>query len=293
MEFVVKTGLARREGATLSLCDGSLCVTGLNQCVMTDIKKRLRRWRGLLRKGVARFLRRLGWRRAFLRMRDPGYAVLAGRGLEIGAFEHPARVPHGCQVSYVDVITPEKAGELFPEIDASSLVPVDYLVDLDTEGLAPIASESQDFVIACHVIEHVANPGRLVAEMVRVVKPGGHVVIAAPDRDYTFDRRRSSTPLERLHTYYRDGRGLVGPGDYLEMLQAVHPELMLEPTKTVEAALRDYHRRREHLSVWTAREFREFLSAAFSWSGADMELSYEVFSDRNRFEYFGVWRRAG
>jgi len=258
---------------------------------MIDLKKRLRRWRGVTRKATARVLRRLGWRRAFLRMRDPGYALLEGQGLEIGAFEHPAKVPRECRVSYVVVITPEKAAELFPEIDAGSLVPVDYLVDLDAEGLALIPSASQDFVIACHVIEHVANPGRLVAEMVRVVKTGGHVIIAAPDRDFTFDRNRAVTPLATLERYFRDGRPPVGPEDYREIIEAMYPELLTAGPERIRAVLEDFHRRREHLSVWTSVGFKEFLTAAFGWCGAVMENRYEVFSDRNRFEYFSVWKR--
>ena len=248
-------------------------------------------WTVWVRKRLGGLLRRLGWKRDFLRMRGGGYALLRGEGLEIGAFEHPARVPRGCRVRYADVITPAQAADLFPEIDAGKLVPLDYVVDLDADGLVAIASGSLDFVIACHVIEHVANPGRLLAEMVRVVKVGGHVIIAAPDRDFTFDRNRAETPLATLERYFRQGRAPVGPEDYREMIGAVHAELADAEPACVEEALKEFHRRREHLSVWTAAGFREFLIAAFGWCGSRMEKRYEVMSDRNRFEYFGVWER--
>ena len=247
----------------------------------------------LARKRLGGLLRRLGLRHPFLRMRGAGYALLRGEGLEIGAFEHPAHVPKGCRVCYADVITPAQAAERFPEIDAGKLVPLDYVVDLDTDGLAAIATGSLDFVIACHVIEHVANPGRLVAEMVRVVKIGGYVVIAAPDRDFTFDRRRAETSLATLEGYFRQGRAPVGPEDYREMIDAVHPELVDKGFAGVEEALKEYHRRREHLSVWTAAGFRVFLVAAFGWCEVRMEVAYKLMSERNRFEYFGVWKRVG
>lgn len=247
----------------------------------------------ILRKRLGALLRRLGMGPAFLKLRNEGYALLKGAGVEIGAFEHPAPLPRGCRVRYADVITPAQAAELFPEIDASRLVHPDLVVDLDADGLAALPSESLDFVIACHVIEHVANPGRLVAEMVRVVKVGGHVVIAAPDRDFTFDRRRAETPLAVLEGYFRHGRPPVGPEDYREMIAAVHPELEAAGPEAMQAALAEFHRRREHLSVWTAAGFRTFLIAAFDWCDARMEVRYEVMSDRNRFEYFGVWRRRG
>lgn len=246
-----------------------------------------------LKKRLGGLLRRLGWQHKFLSLRKPGYAKLAGEGLEIGAFEHPAKVPRRCRVRYADVITPAQAAELFPEIDARRLVTPDYLLDLDAEGLRPIPSVSLDFVIACHVIEHVANPGRFIGELTRVVRIGGWLVIAAPDRDCTFDRRRALTPLDRLEGFYRQGRAPVGPEDYREMVECVHPELQRAPPEVIAEKLNGFFRRREHLSVWTAPAFREFLLAAFGWNRVEMEPLYEVMPDRNRFEYFGVWKRRG
>lgn len=244
-----------------------------------------------IKKRLARLLRSLGWERKFLRLRRAGYAHLAGEGLEIGAFEHPAPVPANCRVRYADVITPAQAREIFPEIDASRLVALDYVIDIDADGLSAIPSESQDFVIACHVIEHVANPGRFIGELTRVVKVGGVVVVAAPDRDFTFDRLRATTPLERLERFYREGRPPVGPEDYREMVECVHPKILLSSPEVVAEKLHGFFKRREHLSVWTSQGFKEFVNAAFAWNRVEMKLLHEVMADRNRFEYFGVWRR--
>ena len=38
----------------------------------------------------------------FLELRQTGYDLLKGSGLEIGAFEHPACLPTACSVEYVD-----------------------------------------------------------------------------------------------------------------------------------------------------------------------------------------------
>lgn len=243
------------------------------------------------RRMIRRWLDRLGFEHRFLRLRRSGYRLLSGCGVEIGAFEHPAPVPPRCTVRYLDVLTPKQAKEIFPEIDETKLVPIDLLVDLDRSGLAEIPSATQQFVIACHVIEHVANPGRLVAEMVRVLRPGGHLVIAAPDRDYTFDRNRPLTPLATLQTYYEQGRPQITPEDYRDVLTYVHPAIAEQSEPARAAFLANAHQRREHLSVWTSDTFREFLLAAFNWCGAKMAPEYEVGSTRNRFEYFGVWRK--
>lgn len=51
--------------------------------------------------------------------------------------------------------------------------------DLD-KGL-PLGSASVDLVVATHVIEHLANTDALVSECFRVLRPGGHFLIATPN----------------------------------------------------------------------------------------------------------------
>src|SRR5262245_37768279 len=46
----------------------------------------------------------------------------------------------------------------------------------------PFADESFDIVISSEVIEHTANPGRAVAEMGRVLRSGGTLVITCPNK---------------------------------------------------------------------------------------------------------------
>lgn len=232
-----------------------------------------------------------GFEPRFLRLRRRGLRAVTGCGLEIGAFEHPAPVPRYCQVTYVDVISREEAQRRFPEIDPARLVQVDHLVDLDRDGLSLFPDGSQDFAIACHVIEHVANPGRFVAELVRVLRTGGRLIIAAPDREWTFDRARPLTSLAVLECYFSAGRAPVSPTDYQDILDYVHTEYAASRPEVREAELARYHQRREHLSVWTSESFREFLVAAFGWSKVRMTPEYEVFSKESRFEYFGVWIR--
>ncbi|MDH3222183.1 MAG: class I SAM-dependent methyltransferase [Gemmatimonadota bacterium] len=49
-------------------------------------------------------------------------------------------------------------------------------------GLEAVPPDIQaDMVIAVHVIEHVYNPKFFVREMLRVLRPGGTLVLAAPD----------------------------------------------------------------------------------------------------------------
>lgn len=69
---------------------------------------------------------------------------------------------------------------------------------LDACDLHAIAAASYDAVLSSHVIEHLANPLRALAEWRRVVRPGGHLLLVAPHKEGTFDHRRPVTPLEHL-----------------------------------------------------------------------------------------------
>ena len=55
----------------------------------------------------------------------------------------------------------------------------DVLCDFDAAAL-PFADNSFDEVRLIHVIEHAADPVRLVEEMHRVTRPGGRLLIVTP-----------------------------------------------------------------------------------------------------------------
>src|SRR5262249_3188709 len=52
----------------------------------------------------------------------------------------------------------------------------------------PLPDESVDIVHASEVIEHLVNPDLLLLESVRVLRPGGHVVITTPNLHAWFNR---------------------------------------------------------------------------------------------------------
>lgn len=51
----------------------------------------------------------------------------------------------------------------------------------------PFADNSFDVAFSHEVLEHVQDDRRCAAEMVRVVRPGGHIVIFVPNRLYPFE----------------------------------------------------------------------------------------------------------
>lgn len=62
----------------------------------------------------------------------------------------------------------------------------------------PFHDHSLDYVVASHVLEHVANPVAALVEWVRVVRPGGIIYCVVPDRRHTWDHPRGLTPASHL-----------------------------------------------------------------------------------------------
>jgi SAM-dependent methyltransferase len=68
----------------------------------------------------------------------------------------------------------------------------------DATDLAAIGDGAYDFLLASHILEHVANPLRALQEFHRVVKPKGSLLIAVPNQLQTFDHRRPLTTFAHL-----------------------------------------------------------------------------------------------
>ena len=78
---------------------------------------------------------------------------------------------------------------------------------VDAVELAGVPDQAYDVLLASHVIEHIANPLRALDTWRRVVRPGGHLLVVAPHKERTFDRRRPTTPLEHMAEDYERGVG--------------------------------------------------------------------------------------
>ncbi|WP_221029449.1 methyltransferase domain-containing protein [Actomonas aquatica] len=223
--------------------------------------------------------------------RRSAYAMLSGRGLEIGALNKPSPVPPAAQVEYFDAMTAEDARQLFPEIGDDAFVSVDHLGELDHDGLAQFEDQTFEFVILSHVIEHVANPIRVLAECFRILRPNGLLLIAVPDKRYTYDRDRALTTFDHLWADYENGVTENDDEHYLDFLRHVGPHVFDEPAEYLPGHIVTVRRRREHAHVWDSGSWRAMFDQATARLGITASCEVESPGSENHFEYFGAWRK--
>jgi SAM-dependent methyltransferase len=120
-------------------------------------------------------------------------------GVEIGALDKPIVTREMGQVYYVDHDTTETLRNRFADpshnIDLQKIVEVDYI--WGEKGLSELFQDQAafDYVIASHVVEHVPDLVGWLSEIRSILKPGGILSLAVPDKRQCFDYQR---PVSRL-----------------------------------------------------------------------------------------------
>lgn len=56
-----------------------------------------------------------------------------------------------------------------------------YLHNLETGLPMELAPNQYDFVVCSHVLEHIVYPEQLLSDIEKVLKPGGHLIVALPN----------------------------------------------------------------------------------------------------------------
>lgn len=132
------------------------------------------------RRGEPSYVWRAGQERRLEMIRSAAGERLRGRVLE-----------NGCGVGmYVEHLTSLSGQVVGLEYDfersweARQRSP--YIVNAAGEGL-PFPAGSFDVILSHEVLEHVQDDRQALAEMARVLRPGGRVVIFVPNRGYPFE----------------------------------------------------------------------------------------------------------
>jgi SAM-dependent methyltransferase len=211
---------------------------------------------------------------------------LSGEGIEIGALHEPLPVPPSARVRYVDRLSAEDLRSHYTELRDEPLVPVDILDDGET--LATIANGSQDFVIGNHFLEHCEDPIRALRNIVRVLRTGGVAYLAIPDKRHTFDRARSTTPIQHLVEDHQRGPEHSRREHFEEWVEVMKPKASpAEKAAEVERLMSMNYS--IHFHCWTQVELLELLVSVRR--GLDLPFEVELLL-RNGHEILAILRKG-
>ena len=123
-------------------------------------------------------------------------------GLEIGACDKPTVPKDGGLCRYADFRSANQMVSMWG-LDPESVCHVDYVIRRSLT-LPEQITDRFDYVIACHVLEHVPDPIGYLFELSGLLNPNGTVFLAIPDKRITADINRPSTTIDHLIMDFHD-----------------------------------------------------------------------------------------
>ncbi len=136
-------------------------------------------------------------------------------GLEIGPSLRPV-VPkrEGFRVEIVDHLSKEELTEKYAAmgLDTSAIEEVDYIWDGRDYCELTGKNSYYDYIVASHVIEHTPDFIAFLKDCSSMLKEGGILSLAVPDKRYTLDHFRTVTTVAEVIDQYlhKDSLGTVG-----------------------------------------------------------------------------------
>jgi SAM-dependent methyltransferase len=193
-----------------------------------------------------------------------GIDVATMSGLEIGPLDRPiGRKTDGHKVKYLDHESPDVLRERYRThqgVNTSRIEELDYVAG--DASLLDLIPERFDYVLASHVLEHIPNPVRWLQELSELMKPGGILSLAMPDRRYCFDALRPATSIgEILEAYVLDRkRPTLWAGVDISQMPHKKPNAVQLAMSRAQEGLRTGKYVDCHCNLVTADEFRRLIA---------------------------------
>lgn len=191
---------------------------------------------------------------------------LRGTGIECGALQNPLAAPAATRTFYVDRLTLADARAHYPELEGQPLTAPNVVGDVQR---LPIGDACVDFCVGNHLLEHARDPIAALAELLRVVRPGGVLYVSVPDVGNPLDRGRAVTPFGHLLADHEPGRdrSAEDAAHYREYTDSAHPTLDERMRREVEARFlaQGYS---VHFHTFDAETFRQLCAAVAARTGA-------------------------
>ena len=207
-------------------------------------------------------------RNSSILMRGWACSFAIGSGIEIGAGANPLPIPLSSEVAYADRFTGDEL--LTDSYFSSHPDMVKPSIQLDLQSFDPSIFKKVDFVASSHAIEHVRDPIGAIVNLVKILKPGGVIILIVPDVTRTFDRHREITKVEHLVADFfspsviRDKQHFY---DYYKNVRQLEGAALEQ-----EAEARSSEMYPIHYHTWTYESFGDMLD----WINSEFALFAEI-----------------
>ena len=178
---------------------------------------------------------------------------LHGRGVEIGGLWRKFEVPSNCKVWYVDRLPLEDLAKHYSELKTSIFGP-DVIADGESLPLREL-----DFIIASHVLEHLASPLKALRSWYDALREGGCLLLKVPDKRFTFDHKRERTRLTHLVDEYENSGSIDVRAHYADWVE--HVNRKPRQSAAFEQKLQELMAQKYsiHYHVWIDHDLREII----------------------------------
>ena len=198
------------------------------------------------------------------------------RGIEIGALDFPTFNKEESQVKFVDNLSYEELMEKYKDssvFNPQEIVRPDYVVKTLEEYHT--IGERFDYIIACHVLEHVPNPWGFIRTLGELLVKRGKLFLTIPDKRFIAeDRWRENTPFPHL---LADDLGNATTLTFDHYFDFVWGREIMKKTDgpAMWKQAQDLYKKRTfdiHAHVWTDRAFRQHLFWAKEWGCIPLKI---------------------
>ena len=153
-------------------------------------------------------------------------------GVELGPLNRPLIRREDGDILYADHRTTDDLRAKYAGhdsvigADAQPIVEVDLVLEHQSLAEALGARAPVDYIVASHVMEHIADPIGWLNDLASVLREGGVIFLAVPDKRFTFDFHRRPSTTADLVGHHIAGARLASPTqvfDYVSQVAEVDP----------------------------------------------------------------------
>lgn len=141
---------------------------------------------------------------------------LDGLGLEIGPSHNPLLAKRdGYDIRIADYLDQPGLQDKYRGVRPTERIEeVDYV--LAPGRMTDSISDRFDYIVGSHLVEHTVCLVSFIQDCEALLKPGGVLSLAVPDKRYCFDRFRERSGIGRVIDVYRAAPGVHSEGSVIE-----------------------------------------------------------------------------